>query len=325
MKLVSTVSFLVLITIGCQSVQDQESTLSPIQADSIKRSYEAISLLGDTLYSEELPPNIQVLYDSALREAERDYQNNPNQAEHLIWWGRRLGQVGRYREGIQVFTRGMKKFPATAELYRHRGQYYIAIRQFDQAIRDFEKSAQLLKNQPVRMEPDGMLALLPSDHQPASLQFNVYYHLGLAYYLTGQYGNAAQAYETCLTYCDRDDETAAVADWLYMTYRRLGEDEVAERTLALIQEDMQIGESQGYFERLLMYKGYVDPESLLDADDAADNQGTRRAKVDYGMGNYYLSEGDTLLGKQIFRGIVDGRQWATIDYIAAEADLARKR
>ncbi len=310
--------------LSCQRAQDQETTLSPVHADSIKRSYEAISLLGDTLYASELPAAQQAKYDSALRDAKRNYQNDPDQVENIVWWGRRLGYLSRYQEAIQVFTNGLKKFPNSAELYRHRGHRYITTRQFDKAIQDFEKSAKLLENQPLRMEPDGIPLPLPPDNQPTSLQFNVYYHLGLAYYLTGQYGEAAQAYETCLTYCDTDDETVAAADWLYMTYRRLGEDEVAERTLASIQEDMRIHENQGYFERLLMYKGYVDPESLLNPKSTND-QGLGMATAGYGVGNYYLSEGDSLLGREIFQEIIDGRQWAAFGYIAAEADLARQR
>ena len=321
-----------IMVVGCQPAQDQETTLSPVQADSIKRSYEAVSLLGDTLYAPELPSAIKAQYDAALQEAEQKYKQDPNQLDNIIWWGRRLGYLSRYREAIRVFSEGLQQFPESAELYRHRGHRYITTRQFDKAIQDFEQSAKLLKNQPIRMEPDGVPIPLPPDNQPTSLQFNVYYHLGLAYYLTGQYGKAAEAYETCLTYCDTDDETVAAADWLYMTYRRLGEDEVAERTLATIREDMQVQENEGYLERLLMYKGYVEPESLLTSSDEEDalteatgDQDLRMATTGYGVGNYYLSEGDSLLGEEIFQDIIDGRHWAAFGYIAAEADLARQR
>ena len=324
--IVGIIGFL-LVMIRCQPAQDQETTLSPVQVDSIKRSYEAVSLLGDTLYALDLPSAVKKQYDSALRVAEKNYQQDPDQLENIIWWGRRLGYLSRYREAIQVFTDGMNKFPDAAELYRHRGHRYITTRQFDKAIQDFEKSAELLKDQPVRMEPDGVPIPLPPDNQPTSLQFNVYYHLGLAYYLTGQYGKAAEAFETCLTYCDTADEMVAAADWLYMTYRRLGEDEVAERTLAAIREDMQVQENEGYFERLLMYKGYIEPESLLTEGegDTLGGKGLQQATAGYGVGNYYLSEGDSLLGKEIFQDVIDGRNWAAFGYIAAEADLAREQ
>ena len=317
---------------GCQPVQDQETTLSTETADSLKRAYEAVSLLGDTLYAMDLPSTVKAQYDSALQEAERMYRQHPDELDNIVWWGRRLGYVSRYREAIDVFTKGLKKFPQSAELYRHRGHRYITTRQFEKAIQDFKQSAKLLQNQPIRMEPDGVPIPLPANHQPTSLQFNVYYHLGLAYFLTGQYGKAAEAYETCLTYCDTDDETVAAADWLYMTYRRLGEDEVAERTLATIREDMQVQQNEGYLEHLLMYKGNIEPEVLLTSaassektDHSSAEQALRLATTGYGVGNYYLSEGDSLLGEEIFQDIVDGRHWAAFGYIAAEADLARQR
>ena len=319
--------------IGCQPAQDQETTLSPARADSIKRSYEAVSLLGDTLYPIALPTATQAKYDSALLQAERNYQDDPDQLENIIWWGRRLSYLSRYREAIEVFTQGLKKFPSSAELYRHRGHRYITTRQFKKAIQDFNQSAALLQGQPIQMEPDGIPLPLPPDNHPTSLQFNVYYHLGLAYYLTGEYGKAAEAYQTCLTYCDTDDETVATVDWLYMTYRRLGEDEVAERTLASIREDMKVQENEGYLERLLMYKGYVDPESLLASAQKSDTittstkveQDLRLATTGYGVANFLVSEGDSVLGEEILEDIVDGRYWAAFGYIAAEADLARQR
>ena len=326
MKILIIIICLGILTAGCQQGQNREATLSPspARADSVPRTPEAVSLLGDTLYAPELSAGRRAQYDSALAVAQQNYRNAPEHPENIVWWGRRLGYLGRYQEAIRVFSDGLAKFPESAELYRHRGHRYITTRQFERAVGDLKKSAQLLENQTVRMEPNGIPIPLPPNDQPASLQFNVYYHLGLAYYLTGQYGPAAEAYETCLTYANTDDETVAVADWLYMTYRRLGEDEVAERTLALIRQDMNVQENEGYYERLLMYKGYLDPDSLMQIDPG-DDLDLKLATAGYGLGNYYLSEGDTLLGREIFQNVIDGRYWAAFGYIAAEADLARRR
>ena len=321
---------LMLYTIGCQPAQDQETTLSPEKVDSIKRSYEAISLLGDTLYAPELPASVRERYDSALLVAEDNYRQRPTDLDNLLGWGHQLGELSRFREAIDVFTKGLRLFPESAELYQHRGHRYITIRQFDKAILDLEKSAELLSHRSVRLAPDGTPLPLSPDHPTPSLQFDVYYHLGLAYYLTEQYGKAAEAYETCLTFCDTDDQTVATADWLYMTYRRLGEDEVAERTLSAIREDMQVQESEGYLEHLLMYKGDIEPEALLASLDtlaraSSVDRSQATATTYYGVGNFYLYEGDTLLGEEMFKDIVDGRHWAALEYIAAEADLARQR
>ena len=310
---------------GCPSAKDPETAASPETTAPAEQSYEAISMLGDTLYAPALPDPIQRQYDSALQVAQRNYQRDSAQLDHVIWLGRRLGYLGRYQEAIRVFTEGLKRFPESAELYRHRGHRYITLRQFDPAVSDLEKSAALLKDQPLRIEPNGIPIPLPANDRPSSLQFNVYYHLGLAHYLNGNYGAAAQAYELTLTYAKSDDDRVAVADWLYMTYRRLGEDEVAERTLAEIRQEMDIRANEGYFERLLMYSGYVDPDSLLRASRRDGSSSLSAATVGYGVGNYWLSEGDTTQGQQILEDVIDGQYWAAFGYIAAEADLARQR
>jgi tetratricopeptide (TPR) repeat protein len=314
-----------LLLMGCPSSQDPETARSPEIKAPTKRSYEAISLLGDTLYAPSLSDITQRKYDSALQVAQRNYQRDAAQLDHVIWLGRRLGYLGRYQEAIRVFTEGLKRFPESAELYRHRGHRYITLRQFDQAVSDLERSVALLEDQPLRIEPNGIPIPLPANDRPSSLQFNAYYHLGLAHYLNGNYGAAAQAYERTLTYAESDDDRVAVADWLYMTYRRLGEDEVAERTLAEIRQEMDIRENEGYFERLLMYSGYVDPDSLLRASRRDGSSSLNAATVGYGVGNYWLSEGDTAQGQQILEDVIDGQYWAAFGYIAAEADLARVR
>ncbi len=323
--LVPTVFILItgFFLMGCPSAKDPETAVFTDTTAIVMRTYEAISLLGDTLYAPALPEAVQAQYDSALQAAQRSYQQDSTQLANIVWLGRRLGYLGRYQDAIRVFTEGVKRFPESSELYRHRGHRYITLRQFDRAVRDLERSAALLKDQPLKIEPNGIPIPLPKNDRPSSLQFNVYYHLGLAHYLNGNYGAAAQAYERTLTYAQSDDDMVAVADWLYMTYRRLGEDEVAERTLAEIREEMDVRENEGYFERLLMYSGYVDPDSLLRASRR--DGSLSAATTGYGVGNYLQSEGDTARGQQILEDVIDGQYWAAFGYIAAEADLARQR
>jgi tetratricopeptide (TPR) repeat protein len=316
-------SFLLLT--GCPSAKDSETEALPETTPPEKRTYEAISLLGDTLYAPALPEVTQTRYDSALRVAQRNYRQDSTQLENVIWLGRRLGYLSRYQDAIRVFTEGIKRFPGSAEVYRHRGHRYITLRQFDRAVADLSKSAALLKDRPRQVEPNGIPVPLPANDRPTSLQFNVYYHLGLAHYLNGDYGPAAQAYERTLAYAESDDDRVAVADWLYMTYRRLGEDEVAERTLAQLREDMDVRENEGYLERLLMYAGYVDADSLLRATRRDNASSLSSATLGYGVGNYLLSEGDTVRAQQVFNEVIDGQYWAAFGYIAAEADLARQR
>ncbi len=326
-----TYFLLILLLWSCSTATIEQQSEQPVSlADSVKaaeRRVEAISLLGDTLYRMELPGERQAQYDSALKIAQQNYDQAPQNLENIIWLGRRLAYLGRYREAIDVYTKGLRVFPESPELYRHRGHRYISTRQFDKAISDLEQSALLIASSPLKKEPNGIPIPLPENDRPATLQFNVFYHLGLAYYLKGEYGQAAQAYEKCLEYCQNDDEITATADWLYMAYRRLGEDEVAEETLAMIKEDMDIRENEGYFERLLMYKGMLEPNELLKigSDIPLADRDLTLATQGYGVGNFYLYNGEQAVGLKVMEDIVEGRHWAAFGYIAAEADLARMK
>ena len=79
----------------------------------------------------------------------------PNDPDAIIWYGRRLAYLGRFREAIDTFTSGAKKFPDDARFYRHRGHRRITVRQFDLAIADFHKAEQLMRNRMDDIEPDG--------------------------------------------------------------------------------------------------------------------------------------------------------------------------
>ncbi len=48
------------------------------------------------------------------------------------------------------------------------------------------------------------------------------------------------------------------------------------------------------------------------------------ASTGYGIGNYFLYNGDRDKALDIFRNIVAGDQWASFGYIAAETELSRE-
>ena len=157
--------------------------------------------------------------ETQLAAARARYEANPNDPDAIIWFGRRLAYPGRFSEAIEVYTKGIKKFPRDARLYRHRGHRYITLRKFALAIADLRKAAALTKGKPDEVEPDGQpnARNIPT----STLQFNIWYHLGLAYYLTGQNENALRSYRECLKVSNNPDALAATTHWLYMTLRRL--------------------------------------------------------------------------------------------------------
>jgi dienelactone hydrolase len=282
---------------------------------------EAKGLDGRSFFAPELSADAKKRLDDNLAGATAAFVRNPDDVQNIVWLGRRLAYLSRYREAIDVFSRGVAKFPADAHPLRHRGHRYITTRQFDQAIVDFEKAAKLMAGKPNEGEPDGAPGRRPSPS--ATLKFNIYYHLGLAYYLKGDFAKALTAYRECLKYStDNDDSLVATSDWLYMTLRRLGQKAEAEKVLEPIKEGMNVLDNGAYYQRLLMYKGLRKPEDVLGSDEQDPLQ---IATQGYGVGNFYLVNGDTERAKAIFKRVVAGSQWAAFGFIAAEADLARMK
>ena len=280
---------------------------------------EATSLFGRPLVSVPPTGDQKTRLEADLAKAQADYDRDPSSVDAAIWLGRRLAYLGRFRDAIDVFAKGLERHPADARLYRHRGHRYITTRKFDLAIADLKKASQLVAGKADAIEPDGApnRAGIPR----STLQSNIWYHLGLAHYLAGDFASALAAYREGMKVSRvNDDMLVATSDWLYMTLRRLKRDDEARAVLAPIAEKMDILENGAYHARLLMYKGVSTPESVLNLNTADDVQ---IATQGYGVGNWYLVNGDRAKAKEIFDKVLAGRAWTAFGFIAAEADVKR--
>jgi tetratricopeptide (TPR) repeat protein len=280
---------------------------------------EATSLLGKPLYAPQPSETARPQLEANLAEAKAAYDKAPGDADALIWLGRRTAYLGRYRETIDIFTKGIARHPDDPRMYRHRGHRYISVREFDRAIADFEKAVALVAGKPDEVEPDGQpnARNIPT----STLQSNIFYHLGLAHYLKGDFEKATDAYRRCMAVSKNPDMLVATTHWYYMTLRRLERKAEAEKLLDAITADMDIIENTSYHELLMMYKGEVTPESLLSGS------GLDGATKGYGVANWDLYNGRTDQAHKILTGIVENNaaQWPAFGYIAAEAELAQIR
>lgn len=281
---------------------------------------QAVSLLGDTLYPPALPEAVEAERRAHFRAAEESLSADPTGADALIWMGRRTAYLGRYREAMDVFSRALEVHPGDPRIWRHRGHRQITVRRFDDAVADLTRAAELMAGRPDEVEPDGLpnAAGIPT----STLHFNVWYHLGLAHYLKGDFEAAAEAYAACAEASVHPDSRVATAYWRVMTLKRLGQHEEADAVLAGISRDEEVIESGGYLELLLLHKGERTAEALVgpEGGDATLESTT----TGYGVGAWHLLSGDTTRARDIFRRVLAGRdQWAAFGYIASEAELAR--
>lgn len=312
-------ALVVLSLAGCSQPAPAPSAETPPAAPTQPAGVEATSLSGEPLTRPATIPNREKL-DADLAQAEKALAENPNDPEALIWLGRRQAYLWQYQDAIATFAKGIERFPDNPKFYRHRGHRFITTRQFARAQDDFEKAASLIKGQPDEIEPDG--APNAAGKPRSTLQFNIWYHLGLAYYLQGNYEKAHDAYVECMKVSTNDDSIAATSDWLWMTLMRLGRKAEATRVLERITPEMDILENQSYHRRLLMYKGLETPEALLDTATA---DATTIATQGYGVGNYYFVNGDTARAREVFEKVTSGAGWNAFGFIAAESDLQRMK
>lgn len=262
--------------------------------------------------------NTRKVYEEKLAEAKKDFEKNPNSADAIIWLGRRTAYLGDYREAIEIFNAGIKKFPQDARFYRHRGHRYLTMRCFDEAIGDFETAAKLVKGKKDEIEPDG----LPNARNipTSTLQSNIFYHLGLAYYLNGDFTNALKAYRECEKVSKNADMLVATKHWLYMTLRRLGRERAAANSIAKIRYNLDIIENDDYHKLIKLYQGRLSVDSLLNELGAEANT-LSNASLGYGIGNWFLYNGEKKKAEKVFRQIVSGDQWASFGFAAAEREI----
>jgi len=301
----SLLPFLCLLLIQCDTPNEEV------------KEPEIYSLLGMEYFA---PTEVNPKLDSNLSVARRNFEKDPSE-ENYIWLGRRTAYLTRYNEAIEIYNEGIEKYPQSYRLYRHRGHRYLSQRKFDAAIGDFEKAAELMSGAPIEIEPDGQPNKL--NIPLSSTQFNVWYHLGLAHYLKGEFELAEKAYLKCMKVSDNDDLITATVDWLYMTYQREGKKEEAAKVLELITDSMNIIENDSYLKRLQLYKGKIPVDSVLSVSSVNDDVALALATQGYGVGNWYLYHGDTTKAVEIFEQVVTGKHFSAFGFIAAEADLAR--
>ncbi len=265
-------------------------------------------------------PEARAEQEAKLAAAQADLAARPDDPEAWIWVGRRIAYLGRYGEAIEIFTRGNERFPDDARFLRHRGHRYVTVRRFADAARDLERAAGLVRGRPDEIEPDGLpnAANVPT----STLQSNVWYHLGLARYLQGDFERALDAYTECMAVSENPDMEVASRYWLYLTLRRLGREGEAQAVVAAVPARLDLLESHAYHRLLLMFRGEADPEALL-AEASVDRSSLDFPTVSYGVGLHFLLRGESRRAREIFERLAASDAWAAFGAIAAEAELAR--
>jgi len=293
------------------------AAMSAAGCRTLPRDAQCWSLDGRVLGTPPADPVEQAHQLAALAHAEAQWLASPQDRDAAIWYARRLGYLGRFRDAIDVLTRALDDHPGDPFLLRHRGHRWITLREFGKAADDLERAALACRTTPDATEADGQ----PTPGRPphSSLHFNVHYHLGLALFLAGDFVPAERAWLDCLAVVDDDESRVAVCHWLWCVRMRLRDPAGAAAVVAPIHAAMDVVENVAYLNLCLLYAGRTA------RDQIAPRPGSSGSALAFGLAHHDLVAGDRSRARAALRELAASSGWAAFGVIAAEAELARWR
>ena len=263
------------------------------------------------------PPDAaeQQRLEDDLAAARAALANAPRDRDAAVWVGRRLGYLGRHHEAIAAFTDALALHPNDPYLLRHRGHRWITLREPDKAVADLERAAALCRLEPDSIEPDGK----PTPNRPphSSLHYNVYYHLGLALFLRGEFVRAERAWLDCLAVVGNDESRVAVTHWLWCARMRRGNHVGAAAVVAPIRAEMDVVDNRGYHQLCLFYAGKLSRDAVVMPESSAG------AALAFGLAHHALVTGDRDRARKELEELAQRPGWTAFGVICAEAELAR--
>ncbi len=236
----------------------------------------------------------------ALDAFERAIGLEPTNADAYLQKCRALAGLRRHEEAIPACTESLRLKPANPDALRDRGHYYLNLGRVDLGLADLRNAESLKKN-----------------------DRGIYYHLGMAYYLRGDYLEAAKAYGGCVANSSDDASRVECEAWLYPSLRRSGRPEDASRLLESVRLTSLPGHPGNYLDRLLLFKG-VRTEAEV-ARTATAEGAISEATVGYGIGLWHLMNGRRGPALEWFRRAVASGYTVAWGYRASEAELKRLR
>ena len=230
-----------------------------------------------------------------VRRATEALAAAPRNIDRIIALG--LAQAGarQYREAIWTFSSGLAFAPNDARLLRWRGHRYLTVREFDLALVDLTRGAKI-----------------------DSTMYGIWYHLGVVRFARGEFAAAAAAFARAQPIAPDAGELAGSTDWRWMSLARAGRRAEGDAMLATRPDSLRA--TNAYSQRLRMYRGETPATELITPADTAEIQ---VATLQFGLGNWYLVQGDTARAREAFTQALRPGGWPSFGYIVAERELAR--
>jgi len=233
----------------------------------------------------------------AVTSARAALEADPKNIARMIDLGVARSGARQFREAIATFTRGLEIEPNNALLLRWRGHRYLSVREFDRAYADLTRGGAI-----------------------DSTIYGIWYHLGVVQFLRGDFAGAAASFAKAQPIAPDAGELAGSTDWLWMSLSRAGRGAEAKAMLDRRPDSKPV--TNAYTRRLQLYRGEIRPDAVLTPTDTEDVQ---VATLAYGLGNWYLVQGDKAEARKWFERSVQSGGWPGFGFIVSEVELRRLR
>jgi tetratricopeptide (TPR) repeat protein len=258
-------------------------TAAPLSAQSVQYRSPA----GVDYYSQ--------VDTGAIARAQEALAADSQNVEKIIQLGVAQSGARQFREAIATFTRGLSIAPNDALLLRWRGHRYLSVREFDRAMSDLTRGSKL-----------------------DSTIYGIWYHLGIVRYARGDFAGAVDAFTRAQPRAPDAGELAGSTDWLWMSLMRAGRKSDAQAMLARKPDSLAV--TNAYARRLQLYRGEIKPDEVFTPSDTADIQ---VATLSYGVGNWFLLQGDTTRARTWFERSIKSGGWPAFGFIMAQVEVDR--
>jgi tetratricopeptide (TPR) repeat protein len=235
--------------------------------------------------------------------ARKNAAADPKNAALLLKLAQAQIAVWEDKEAVQTLTRAIALSPNDAELYTERGHRYLPLRDFHKARADLQKA--------VALNPKNMAA---------------YYHLGLSHYFLNEFSDAADAFAHAVATAPNTDERINSTNWLYAALRRAGKTAEAEKALLAVPPSMtnESPHTKFYLNLVRFFQGTMTEAEALPPEPPPSNTDQEVElpfdTVAYGIGNWYLYNGNPAKAKEYFRRVTKGHVWVTWGFIGSELE-----
>ncbi len=256
------------------------------------RAREAIAEATDAL---ERKDNVK-----GLAAADRAIAAAPDQATAHLLRCRALAGLRRHDEAVAACSESLRLEPGNPETLRDRGHYYLNLGKIEPGLADLTQAESRTKT-----------------------DRGVYYHLGMAHYLRGDFAAAATAYEGCLRTSSEEGARVECEAWLYPSLRRAGREADARGLLQSLASESLPGHPGVYLDRLLLFTGRRTEEQVAATMFA--EGALSETTVGYSIGLWHLLEGRPERARTYFERVLKTGYTTSWGYRAADSEMKRLR